>query len=89
VSQSFTKRCRKNDEHLLEDLAKSGYKPDMKYKSLTILYFWLLTENRIQKSGDLNYYYYYFSVTFLAIENLQNQFILKFSISISLLEEQP
>jgi hypothetical protein len=35
-----------------EDLAKSGYKPDMKYKSLTIPYFWLLTENQIQKSGD-------------------------------------
>jgi len=43
----------------LEDLAKSGYKPDMKYKSLTILYFWLLTENQIQKSGDFLFFYFF------------------------------
>jgi hypothetical protein len=39
--------------HLLEDLAKSGYKPAIKYKSLIILlYVWLRNENQIYKSGD-------------------------------------
>jgi hypothetical protein len=33
---------------LREDLAKSGYKPDMKYKCLiTVLYLWLHTEYKI------------------------------------------
>jgi hypothetical protein len=33
---------------LKEDLAKSGYKPDVKYKFLIIfLYFWLQNENHI------------------------------------------
>jgi hypothetical protein len=35
-------------DHPWEDLAKSGYKPFMKYKTLIILlYFWLHSENRI------------------------------------------
>jgi hypothetical protein len=38
----------------LEDLAKSGYKPAIKYKSLIILlYVWLHNENQIYKSGDI------------------------------------
>jgi hypothetical protein len=41
---------------LKEDLAKSGYKPDMKYKFLIIfLYFWLQNENHIQEYGHFCY----------------------------------
>jgi hypothetical protein len=36
---------KKKCAHPEEDLAKSGYKPNMKHKILIILvYFWLLTE---------------------------------------------
>ncbi len=38
-------RCRKSGHHPEEDLAKYGYKPNMKYKSLAILlYFGMLTK---------------------------------------------
>jgi hypothetical protein len=38
-------RGKKNSDHTQEDLAKSGYKPDMNYKSLiSLLYLWLHTE---------------------------------------------
>jgi hypothetical protein len=40
-------------------LAKSGYKSNMKCKSLiNLLYLWLHTENQIYKSGK---FYYFFS----------------------------
>jgi hypothetical protein len=32
-------RCKKSGNHLWEDLAKSGYKPNVKYKSLIILLY--------------------------------------------------
>jgi hypothetical protein len=39
--------CRQNGNHSKEDLAKSGCKPNMKYKSLIILlYLWLHIENQ-------------------------------------------
>jgi hypothetical protein len=64
-------RQRKSDDHWLEDLAKYGYKPEIKYKSLiTLLYVWLHNENQIYESND--FYYFFFSV--LATENLQNHF---------------
>jgi hypothetical protein len=45
--QSSIGRCRKSDACPKEDLAKSGYKPDMKYKFLIILlYSWLQTETK-------------------------------------------
>jgi hypothetical protein len=38
--------------HPYEDLAKSGYKPEIKYKSsINLLYVWRHTENQICKSG--------------------------------------
>jgi hypothetical protein len=41
-------RCRKSGNHQKEYLAKSGYKPEIKYKSLIILlFFWLNNENQI------------------------------------------
>jgi hypothetical protein len=41
---------KRHDDHPQENLAKSGYYPDMKYKTLIILpYLWLHTENQIQK----------------------------------------
>jgi hypothetical protein len=40
--------CSQSGYHPEENLAKSGYKPDMKYKPLIILlYFWLHTENQV------------------------------------------
>jgi hypothetical protein len=36
------RRCRKSGDHAQEDLAKSGYKPDLEYQTLFILlYVWL------------------------------------------------
>jgi hypothetical protein len=41
-------RRRKSGNHQKEYLAKSGYKPEIKYKSLIILlFFWLNNENQI------------------------------------------
>jgi hypothetical protein len=38
-------RCRKNGDHPYEDLAKSNYKPNVKYQSIIIfLYSWLYAE---------------------------------------------
>jgi hypothetical protein len=38
-------RCRKSGDHPYEDLAKSGNKPEIKYKSVIILlYVWLQTK---------------------------------------------
>jgi len=43
-----------------KDLAKSGYKPNMKYKSfINFLYFWLHIKNRVHKSG---YFQSFFSL---------------------------
>jgi len=51
----------KSDDHWLEDLAKYGYKPEIKYKSLiTLLYVWLHNENQIYESND---FYYFFFLT--------------------------
>jgi hypothetical protein len=62
----------------LEDLAKSGYKPAIKYKSLTILlYVWLHNENQIYKSGD---FYSFLSPQLLATKNLQIHFLFQFLI---------
>jgi len=56
-----------------DDLAKSGYKPPKKYKSLIILlYLWLHNENQVYEYGD----FYLFFSSLLAIENLQKQFFL-------------
>ncbi len=47
--------------HPKEDLAKFGYKSEMKYKSLSILlYFCLHNENQIYESGD--FYFIFFSL---------------------------
>jgi len=62
----------------LEDVAKSSYKLDWKYKILIIILFlWLYTENQIYKSDSS----YLFSLSLLAIEILQNHFILEILIS--------
>jgi hypothetical protein len=48
--RNFTSKLGKT--HRQEDLAKSGYKSDTTYKYLiALLYFWLHTENQINKSG--------------------------------------
>ncbi len=40
-----------------EDLAKSGYKPEIKYKSLIIfLCLWLLNQNQVYQSGDSDWW---------------------------------
>jgi hypothetical protein len=50
--------------NIQEYLAKSGYKPDMKDKSLNIyLDLWLYIKNKIQRFGD-----FYFSFSLLTIE---------------------
>jgi hypothetical protein len=55
-------------------LVKSGYKPEIKYKSLNILlYFWFHNENQVYESG--NFY------SFLATENLQKHFFSKTLVS--------
>jgi len=42
--QSSIRRCRKNGDHPYEDLAKSNYKPNVKYKSIiNFLYIHLYT----------------------------------------------
>jgi hypothetical protein len=52
--------CRKSGKHQKEYLAKSGYKPEIKYKSLIILLFvWGHNESQIQESGDS--YFLFFS----------------------------
>jgi hypothetical protein len=51
---SFIGRCRKSGNHpSYEGLAKFGYKPEIKWKSLVIfLYIWLHNEYHIKESGD-------------------------------------
>ncbi len=40
-----------------EDLAKSGYKPEIKYKSLIIFQcLWLLNQNQVYQSGDSDWW---------------------------------
>jgi hypothetical protein len=55
-------RCDESGNHqLLIDLAKSDYKPDMKYKSLIFIsYFWLFKPN-IKNRQKWRYLMYYFS----------------------------
>jgi hypothetical protein len=44
---------RKSEDHPYKDLAKSGYKPDMKCNSqIIVLYSWLNNENQIWKPHD-------------------------------------
>jgi hypothetical protein len=52
---SFIGRCGKIANHSQEDLAKSGYKSSMKYKSfIVLLYFSLYTgKNKIERTRDL------------------------------------
>ncbi len=46
--ESSIGRCRKIGHHPLDDLARSGYKPYLKYRTLIILLcFWLNIENQI------------------------------------------
>jgi hypothetical protein len=59
-----------------EDLAKSGYKPNIKDRSLIILLlFWLHTKNQVQKSGDSNYF-----PSHLVIEDLKIHIIFYFRV---------
>jgi hypothetical protein len=42
------RKCKKRGDHPREDLAKSGYKPHMTYRTLIILlYLWLHTQNQM------------------------------------------
>jgi hypothetical protein len=62
----------KSDNHPYGDLAKSGYKPEIKYKSSIIsLYVWLHDENHIYEFGN----FYFFLSSLLATENLINHSI--------------
>jgi hypothetical protein len=55
----FIGSCRQSDNHPQEDLAKSGYKPDIKYKPLIILlYVWLHNDNHIYESGDFTSFFF-------------------------------
>jgi hypothetical protein len=57
------KICRKSGNHSKEDLARSGYKPYVKHKTLIILlYFCLHTEKKFKKNLVV------FFPSFLAIE---------------------
>ncbi len=50
---------------------KYGYKPDMKHKSLIILlYFWLLTECHIKKSGNLYQGFIYLFIHFWQLKSV-------------------
>jgi hypothetical protein len=52
-------RCRKTGDDPQKDLAKSGYRPKMKFKSLIILlYIWLHAGNQILEACN---FYYFFS----------------------------
>ncbi len=55
-------KCDESGNHQLQkDLAKSDYKPDMKYKSLIFIsYFWLLKPN-IKNRQKWRFLMYYFS----------------------------
>jgi hypothetical protein len=45
--------CSQSDDHPYKDLTKSGYTLNMKQKSsINLLYFYLLTENQMYKSGN-------------------------------------
>jgi hypothetical protein len=60
----------KSDNHPYGDLAKSGYKPEIKYKSsIILLYVWLHNENHIYEFGN----FYFFLSSLLATENLISQ----------------
>jgi hypothetical protein len=76
VNQCFSFKgisvCRKSDNHPYGDLAKSGYKPEIKYKSsIILLYVWLHNENHIYEFGN----FYFFLSSLLATENLINHSI--------------
>jgi hypothetical protein len=65
-------KTQKSGDHRQEDLAKSGYKSDTTYKYLiALLYFWLQTENQINKSGFLKTFFPHFC----AKKTLENHFI--------------
>jgi hypothetical protein len=64
-------------QHHQEDLAKSGYKPEIKYKSfIIVLHFWLHNENQVNESGDVKKKLPHF----LATEDLPNHFFFNFLI---------
>jgi hypothetical protein len=65
-------RCRRNGEHREEDLAKSGYKSNMKYKYWIILLYIGYTLKTKHKNLRI-----FFSSLFV-IENLQNRLIFEY-----------
>ncbi len=76
-SGHYPKADLKNCHRPLEDLAKSGCKPDVKYKLFIILsYSWLCIKNQVQKSCN-------FFPLFLGVWNLpksQNHLVFEFWI---------
>jgi hypothetical protein len=69
VTQCFLRNL--SGDYPWDDLAKSGYKPEVKFKNLIILpYFWLHNENHIQESDNI---LLFFPPSLLATENLQNR----------------
>ncbi len=51
--------CSQSHDQLKEDLARFGYKLDMKYKYLIIyfLYFWLLTEIKYRNLANFTNFF--------------------------------
>ncbi len=69
-----------------EDLAKFGYKPEIKYISLIKLHdVWLHDENQTKHTNLMIFTIFFFSL--LATENLQNQLFQIFKFFISLFGE--
>jgi len=65
-------RCKKGGDHPYEDLAKSGYISDIKYKCLTILsFFWLHDKNEMYESGNL-YFFLFWQLKTLKIISFSN-----------------
>jgi len=66
---------KKGGDHPWDDLAKSGYKPDMKYKSLT--YFYIFGYILKMKYRNLAIFTIFFSL--LAVQTLmKNHFIFEY-----------
>jgi hypothetical protein len=61
-------------DHRYEGLAKFGYKPDLTYKSLSILLSFFGYTTEIQKYRNMMNFFPHF----MAIENFPNHFVLNF-----------
>ncbi len=72
--------CSQSGNHPYAHLVKSGYKPEVKYKSsIILLYFCLHIENQTYESDDFNLFF----PSLVETDNLKNHFFLKFEFCFS------